>query len=141
MTVTLQSDKATTPITILTTYAPHKGYTATDRKQHWDKVENAIQQIPKSHMLIWNTDANGELGKQNQEQQHANIIGPYTHRKETEKGNGQRLYNTCKTHNTIPMNTWKRPQLNTQEKTQLKWHIENGTYEKALKNIYKYKKQ
>ena len=67
-------------------------------------------------MLIWNTDANGKLGRTNQEQQHAHIIGPYTHKKETEKGNGQRLYNACKTYNMIPMNTWKRPQLNIQQK-------------------------
>jgi len=64
-TVALQSEKATTPITILTTYAPHKGYSAKERKQHWDNVEETIQLIPKSHMLIWNTDANGQLGRQN----------------------------------------------------------------------------
>ena len=63
MTVTLQSEKATTPITILTTYAPHKGYSAKERKQHWGIVEETIQLIPKIHMLIWNTDANGKLGR------------------------------------------------------------------------------
>ena len=67
MTVTLQSNKAITPITILTTYAPRKGYTATERKQHRGKVEETIQQIPEGHMLIWNTDANGQLGRGNQE--------------------------------------------------------------------------
>ena len=135
MTVTLQSDNATTPITILTTYAPHKGYTATERKQHWDKVEDTIQLIPKRHMLIWNTDANGQLGRTNQEQQHAHIIGPYANGGETEKGNGQRLYNACKTHNMIPMNTWKRPQLNMQEKTQLKKHAKKETYDETLQKM------
>ena len=116
MTVTLQDSKALTPITILTTYAPHKGYTATERKQHRDKVDETIQQIPKSHTPIWRTDANGQLSDRKPGPQYKHIVGPYTNIKETEKGNGQRLYNACKTNNLIPVNTWKRPPLNQQEK-------------------------
>jgi len=134
MIVTLQHEKALTPITILTTYAPHKGYPAQDRKQHWGQVEQTIQQIPKSHMAIWCTGSNGQLGENTQEK-GTNIVGPYTYSKETEKGNGQRLYNACKTHNLIPMNTWIRPQLTTQEKTQLKKCTNLEVYKQELKNI------
>jgi len=134
MTVTLQDNKSLTPITILTTYAPNKGYTATERKQHWGKVEETIQQIPKSHMLIWRTDANGQLSERKPDPQYKHIVGPYTNTNETETGNGQRLCNACKTNNLIPMNKWKRPPLNQQEKIQLKQHIKKGTYEEELKN-------
>ena len=68
-------------------------------------------------MQIWRTDANGQLGKQNQDPQYSHIIGPYSNSKETEKGNGQRLLNACATYNLIPVNTWKRPQLTQQENT------------------------
>jgi len=96
MTTTLRESKALTQITILTTYTPRKGYTATERKQHWEKVEETIQKIPKSHMLIWRTDANGQLIGNQQDTLYKHILGPYTNAKETEKGNGQKLYNTCK---------------------------------------------
>ena len=36
-------------------------------------------------MLIWNADASGQLGRQNQEEQHSHIIGPFAYGKETEK--------------------------------------------------------
>ena len=62
-TATIQREKAIKAITLLTTYAPHKGYTAKERKQHFDQVGQAIQQIPKSHMAIWCTDSNGQLGR------------------------------------------------------------------------------
>ena len=105
MTVTLSQENALTTITILPTYDPHKGYSAQERKKHWGQVDNTIQQIPKRHMTTWCTDSNGQLGRKNQGDKNKHIIGPYANAKETEKGNGQRLYNTCKTYNIIPMNT------------------------------------
>ena len=75
---------------------PHKGYTATDRKKQWGKADQTLQEIPKRNMAIWRTDANGQLGKNNQDQNSTHIIGPYANRNETEKGNGQRLYKECK---------------------------------------------
>ena len=129
MTVTLSHKNALTPITILTTYAPHKGYSAQEREKQRGQVDNAIQQIPKRHMTIWRTDSNGQLGKDDQDNKNKHIIGPYTNAKETEKGNGQRLYNTCKTYNLIPMNTWKRPDLtngeNNTSKTKLNQELLN----------------
>ena len=96
MTVTLSHKNALTPITILTTYAPHKGYSAQEREKQRGQVDNAIQQIPKRHMTIWRTDSNGQLGKDDQDNKNKHIIGPYTNAEETEKGNAQMLYNTCK---------------------------------------------
>jgi len=139
MTVTLSHKNALTPITILTTYAPHKGYSAQERKKHWDQVDNTIQQIPKRHMTIWCTDSNGQLGKDNQDNKNKHIIGPYTNAKETEKGNGQRLYNTCKTYNLIPMNTWKRPNLTKEEKQYIKNPAQPGTTEQKLTKIQQQK--
>jgi len=96
MTATLQHEDSITPITILITYAAQKGYTSRERKQHWGQVGNTIRRIEKSHIPIWSTDSNGQLGSNNQDGKNKHIIGPYTYSKETEKGNGQRLYRTCK---------------------------------------------
>ena len=74
-TIALQDDEALTPLTILTAYDPHKGYTSLERKQQWGKVEQIIRQIPKCHMLIWCTDANGQLGRINQDPRYTHIIG------------------------------------------------------------------
>jgi len=126
---------AITPIKILTTYAPHKGYAARERKQHWNQVEHTIKQIPKIHMTIWRTDSRGQLGNNNQDASNKHIIGPYTYSKETEKGNGQRLRNTCKTYNIIPMNTWRRPKLTTKEKIYLKNPTQPGTHAQKLLKI------
>ena len=45
--------------------------------------------------------------RENKDQEQKRIFGLYTYRNDTETGNGQRLYNTSKTYNPIPMNTWK----------------------------------
>jgi len=96
---------------------PHaKAIQHKNEKKHWGQVENTIQQIPKSHMAIWCTDSNGQLGRNNRDSKNKHIIGPYAYAKETEKGNGRRLYNACKTRNIIPMNTSKSPNLTTKEK-------------------------
>jgi len=120
MTVTLQHEDALTPVTIITSYAPHKGHTATERKQHWDKLEQTILEVPKSHMQIWRSDANGQLVRGKLDKKYNHIVGPFTYNKETETGNGQRLLQTCIKNNLIPMNTWKRSKLIQQEKEQLK---------------------
>lgn len=92
MTVTLQHEDALTPIRIITSYAPHKGYNATERKKHWGKLEQTILEVPKSHMQIWCTDANGQLGRNKIDKKYNHIVGPFAYNKETETGNGQGYY-------------------------------------------------
>jgi len=104
MTVTLQRNEAITPITIITTYAPRKGYTATDREKHWGKADQTLQEIPKRHMAIWRTYANGQLGRNNQDKDSTHIIEPYTYRKETGKGKW-----------TTPIQSMQRKQPHTNE--------------------------
>jgi len=114
MNVTTQRKEAITHITILTKYAPHKGYTATERKTHWGEVEQTIANIPKIHMTIWCTDANGQLGRKNQDPNSKHIIGPYTpwrNRKRKWAKTIPRMQN-----NLIPTNAWKMPKLTIGEK-------------------------
>ena len=94
-------------------------------------------------MAIWCTDSNGQLGRDNQDNKNKHIIGQYKYAKETEKENVQRLYNTCKTYNIIPMNTWESPQLTTGGNTPKK-PTQPGTHAQKLvkvqnKNNYMYK--
>ena len=94
MTVTLQHEDALTPITIITSYAPHKGYNSTERKKHWGKLEQTILEVPKRHMQIWCTDANGQLSGNKPDPLYKHIVGPYTKTKETEKATGKD-YTSC----------------------------------------------
>ena len=77
------------------------------------------------HRRKWGTRTNKT------ENNNIHIIGPYTHGKEIEKET-DKDYTTHVKHNMIPMNAWERPQLNMQEKTQLKWEIKKRKYEEAL---------
>ena len=46
--------------------------------------------MPKSNMEIWRTYANGQLGQQTaSKNRHNEKIGRYTHKKQTEPGNGK----------------------------------------------------
>ena len=57
------------PIQILTTYAPHNGKTEEDRMQHWGEVKEILNKTCKRHMVIWSTDANGKIGRDEEEEQ------------------------------------------------------------------------
>ena len=109
------------PIQIISTYAPHNGHAEEDRGQHWEEVKEILNQTCKRHMIIWCTDANGQLGrdkkkvKRHNENDARSKIGPYTRAKKTEEeeeeeeaeeeGNDTHLAGTCQKHQMIPMAT------------------------------------
>jgi len=49
------------------------------------KVEQIIQEIPTRHMIIWRTDANGQLRRDSHDKNATRIIGLCAYQKETEK--------------------------------------------------------
>jgi len=87
-------------------------------------------------MTIWRTDANGQLGKNNQDQNSTHIIGPYANHNEKEKGNGQCLCGECEENNLIPMNRWKRPKTK-QTRKQLNKNTQTEEYKKQMGELIK----
>ena len=61
--ITLRSTTSNTPLKILNTYAPRKGYskqnTKNDRKV---PMPQSKPYLPQQHMTIWRDDTNGQLG-------------------------------------------------------------------------------
>ena len=107
--IVLKSQKYTIPITILSIYAPRKGYKQETRTQRWIQVDQILNAVPKTHLCIWRTDANGQLGNRNRDApEHAKIIGMNTTANKTGRWNGKSIQKLCIAHDAIPMNTWKR---------------------------------
>ena len=65
--VTLDHQNSNMPIQIITSYAPHNGHTEEDRRQHWREVKEILNKTCKRHMIIWRTDANGQIGRDEEE--------------------------------------------------------------------------
>ena len=86
-----------------------------NRRQHWGEVKAILNKTCKRRMIIWRTDANGQIGRDeaggsHNEKATRNIIGPYTRAKKTEKGIGTHLEKICQRRHMIPMTTWKEPE-------------------------------
>ena len=82
--VTLGHLRSRIPIHIISTYAPHNGHAEEDRRQHWEEVQEILNKTCRRHMIIWRTDANGQLVRNKEEGQKGNTendarnkIGPY----------------------------------------------------------------
>ena len=50
------------PITIIATYAQRQQYKTQAREEHWRDVQETIRQTPKSRLVIWGADSNGQPG-------------------------------------------------------------------------------
>ena len=70
--ITLKSNRSSIPITIISSYAPHKGYKNETRNPQWAKLEQTIEDIPQIHLCIWGADANGQIGNRNKTTPEAN---------------------------------------------------------------------
>ena len=68
MGVTQDRYKSKMPIQILSTYDPHNGHTETDRRQQWGEVKETLNTTCERHMIIWCADANGQLGRDKEEE-------------------------------------------------------------------------
>jgi len=57
------------------------------KNTHWENVKkNTLKATPRNHMTIWGADANGQLGReQNQPEKYNKIIGPYANKASPEK--------------------------------------------------------
>ena len=84
------------PIRIISTYAPHNGHTEETKRRQWADVQELLSKTCKNHLIIWGTDANGQLGNRHREEEEEKyakkgqmgrkIIGPYAKAHQTEKG-------------------------------------------------------
>ena len=104
------------PITILTTYAPRKGYPKTEQKEHWENAKTTTNHTAKSqdNMLRrhkWETRNN----KRKWSDKYQNNRTPEKTEK-AEHGNGTASSQICAQQQMIPMNTWKRSPLTPTEK-------------------------
>lgn len=90
MTITLKSNTASIPITILATYAPQKGYKHEIRNHHWELAEQTIQNVPKTHLCMRCADANGKHGDRSKNSPElTKIIGMSTMAQQQEKAMGK----------------------------------------------------
>ena len=112
--VTLGRENSKRPIQILTTYAPHNGRAEEDRNQHWGEVKEILNKTCKRHMVIWRTDENGQIGRDEEEggstakKCHSQHNRAQRQIKKTEKGNGTHK-EICLRRNMIPTTTWTQP--------------------------------
>ena len=51
--VTIGQEKATMPIQVISTYAPHSGREEEVRKHHWEDVNELLSKTSKQHLIIW----------------------------------------------------------------------------------------
>ena len=118
ITITLDTPNNPIPVTIINTYAPHKGYRDEIRKEHWEKVTKQLGKIPKKHLKIWTADTNGQVGRGSAKTgtKIAKIIGPETHSKNTEKGNGISFRNICLKQTMCVTNTWYKEKKRNKDK-------------------------
>ena len=83
------------PISVIITYAPHSGYSGEERTKHWKQVKLVLESTPKTHVILWCTDANGQLGNRLRTQPElAKIIGMNTKaiKQKTETGKHYKTY-------------------------------------------------
>ena len=103
------SQNADDPITILSTYAPHMGYTLAEKKQHWDLSQETIKQIHTTNHCVWWADANGQLRNRDRTDPTINkIIGMNALGRTTEPRYGKNLRNICAHRDLVPMSAWRR---------------------------------
>ena len=62
------------------------------------------EQIPRTHIEIWRTDANGKIGKQTTSKNKYRMTRGDKNKK-TNRTRRRKLLNICETQNAIPMNT------------------------------------
>ena len=104
---------------ILSTYGPRNGNKEEGRRLQRNDFNEIMTKTCKGHMVIWRTDPNGRLGREEKEaggsatHSHASarITGPYTRTARTEQGNGKQLQKICQKKQTIPTTTWKKPKI------------------------------
>ena len=67
--VTLGHAKSKMPIRIISTYAPHIRHTEEEKRQQWEDVKELLYKTCGRHLVIWGSDANGQLGNRNREEE------------------------------------------------------------------------
>ena len=99
---TLQTNIKCSNIQIINTYAPNMGYSMEERTLYWQEIkEIPPQKLNNKQCVIWTTDNNGQIAKENDADSN-NTIGPWTVAQKTEPGNGQMLRKHAKNMRYAP---------------------------------------
>ena len=69
----MDQEKATMPIHVISTYAPHSGHKEETRRRRWQDVNELLNKTCKRHLIIWGADANGQIG--NNELNKVGVVG------------------------------------------------------------------
>ena len=87
-TVTLQIPKSHTPVTIINTYAPHKGISKKEQREHWNGVEKPLKQY---RVQIYKSGAHMQMGSWgNQKSKRGEVKNNRGLRKRYKNGNWKR---------------------------------------------------
>merc|ERR1712112_541752 len=105
------------PLHIINTYAPHMNYGRKERDEYWEEIKHILAQIPKKDLIIWTTDNNGQIARENNENMQDETpekricIGPWHYAAKTEKGNGEKLEKTLYKNELTAANTIHIPKM------------------------------
>ena len=67
--VTLGHAKSKMTIHIISTYAPHNGHTEETKRHHWQDAGELLNKTCKRHIIVLESEANGQLGNRNHEEE------------------------------------------------------------------------
>ena len=75
--VTLGRENSEMPIQLLITYAPNNGHTGEHRLQKCGEVKEIMNKECKRRVITWRTDANGQIGRGEEEGKSATKKTPH----------------------------------------------------------------
>ena len=137
MELRLKTGKNIKDILILNTYAPHMGYKIEHIQKYWNKINAYISLIPKKYIRMWCTDNNGQLRRNDTNE---NNIGNWTLGKKMDNTNGEELRKCCENNDLVASNTFFTPYRGVKSNLAT-WHSYDGEYSKRIDYFLIDKKQ
>ena len=96
-------------ITIVNTYAPRMCYNTGEREEYWE-IGNTLKSINNKDCIIWGSDNNGQVAKENKGKQEKNqSVGHWAMATKTEQGKWIKLVEKCNKYILAITNTMFTP--------------------------------
>ena len=131
MEIRLKTGNLIKSLSIINTYAPHKGYKQETIENYWNTTRAYLSLIPKNLTKIWGTDNNGQIARN---EDNKNYVGEWAKSNVMENHNSKMLRNTCDENDMVLRNTLFKPKNG--DKTNLAtWYNTDGTISKQLDYI------
>ena len=105
-----------TPLTLLVTYAPNRGYKTTTKSNNGDKFNKHSKKYQNTTWQYGGQVQTGNLGEMKQNQNNTTKYLAHTQYKTPENGNGVKLAQRCIRRKMIPMGKWERAKLTKTKK-------------------------